>query len=180
MKTNAAATEPEEIAPVPLPPQKPSLPETVSFNEHVQPLLSEYCYHCHGPDAGTREPKSSPLRLDIEADAFAVREDGKPVIVKGKPGESRLVQLIHEKDPEKIMPPPISHKTMAPEQIALLEKWIEQGAPYEAHWSFIPIKRPEVPQEGKDWAKNAIARFIAAKLKEDELASNPPEDLHRI
>ena len=83
-------------------PAKIQLPEKISFNEHVQPVLSEYCYHCHGPDSGTREPKSAPLRLDMEKEAFAAREDGKPVIVKGKPGESRLVQLIHEKDPEKI------------------------------------------------------------------------------
>ena len=156
------------------------LPETVSFNEHVQPVLSEYCYHCHGPDSGTREPKSAPLRLDIEKEAFALREDGKPVIVKGKPGESRLVQLIHEKDPEKIMPPPASHKTLGTDQIALLEKWIEQGAPYEAHWSFIAPKRPNLPEAGKDWAKNPIDRFIAAKLEDAGLKPNPPEDPARF
>ena len=173
-----AATE--EAPAAPLPPAKPALPETISFNEHVQPVLSEYCYHCHGPDSGTREPKAAPLRLDLENEAFAAREDGKPVIVKGKPEESRLVQLIHEKDPEKIMPPPASHKTLAPEQIALLEKWIEQGAPYEAHWSFIPVKRPEVPEAGKDWAANPIDPFIAAKLGDAGLAPNPPEDLPRF
>ncbi len=164
------------------PPPQPafSLPETVSFNEHVQPLLSEYCYHCHGPDAGTREPKSAPLRLDIEADAFAPRENGLPVIVKGKPDESRLVQLIRETDPQKIMPPPASHKTMAPEHIALLEKWIEQGAGYEAHWSFLPIKKPSLPDAGQDWAANPIDHFIAAKLHETGLAPNPPEDLRRF
>ncbi|RYD63893.1 MAG: hypothetical protein EOP84_33210, partial [Verrucomicrobiaceae bacterium] len=149
------------------------LPETISFNEHVQPVLSEYCYHCHGPDSGTREPKAAPLRLDIEKDAFAAREDGKPVIVKGKPEESLLVKLIHEKDPEKIMPPPASHKTLSAEQVALLEKWIAQGAPYEAHWSFIPVKRPELPEAGKDWAANPIDRFIAAKLEEKGLKPNP-------
>lgn len=151
------------------------LPETVSFNEHVQPILSEYCYHCHGPDAGTREPKAAPLRLDIEADAFAVREDGKPVIVKGKPAESLLVKLIHEKDPEKIMPPPASHKTLDAGKIGLLEKWIEQGAPYEAHWSFLPVARPELPETGKEWAANPIDHFIAAKLEEKGLSPNPAE-----
>ncbi|WP_367874242.1 DUF1553 domain-containing protein [Luteolibacter sp. Populi] len=156
------------------------LPETVSFNEHIQPLLSENCYHCHGPDSGTREPKKSPLRLDREADAFVLREDGKPVIVKGKPEESRLVQLIHEKDPEKIMPPPASHKTLGPEQIALLEKWVAQGAKYEAHWSFIPVKRPELPEAGKEWAANPIDHFIAAKLDENGLKPNPPEDMARF
>ena len=159
----------------PAAPPEIALPETVSFNEHIQPVLSEYCYHCHGPDSGTREPKSAPLRLDIEKDAFAAREDGKPVIVKGKPDESLLVKLIHEQDPEKIMPPPASHKTLKPEQIALLEKWIAQGAPYEAHWSFIPVKRPEAPEAGKDWAANPIDRFIAAKLEEKGLKPNPAE-----
>ncbi|MCW1923197.1 DUF1553 domain-containing protein [Luteolibacter arcticus] len=159
---------------------KISLPETVSFNEHVQPILSEYCYHCHGPDSGTREPKSAPLRLDIEKEAFAVREDGKPVIVKGQPDQSMLVKLIHEQDPQKIMPPPASHKTLNPEQIALLEKWIAQGAPYEAHWSFIPAKRPELPESGKDWAANPIDRFIADKLAQNGLKPNPAEDPARF
>jgi len=175
----AAATGASTIPAVAAPPVI-QLPETISFNEHVQPLLSENCYHCHGPDSGTREPKSAPLRLDIEKEAFAVREDGKPVIAKGKPGESRLIHLIHEKDPEKIMPPPVSHKTLGPEQIALLEKWIEQGAPYEAHWSFIAPKKPVVPEAGKDWAANPIDNFIAAKLKDNGLAPNPPEDLRRF
>ncbi|MCW1923163.1 DUF1553 domain-containing protein [Luteolibacter arcticus] len=158
----------------------PRLPDIISFNEHVQPLLSENCYHCHGPDSGTREPKKAPLRLDREADAFAPREDGEPVILKGKPAESRLVQLIHEKDPEKIMPPPASHKTLGPEEIALLEKWVEQGAPYEAHWSFIPVKRPELPEAGKAWAANPIDPFIAAKLGEQGLKPNVPEELARF
>src|SRR5690606_15663453 len=126
----------------------PRLPEEVSFNEHIQPILSEFCYHCHGPDSGTREPKNAPLRLDRESDAFSPRENGVPVIIRGKPEESLLVKLIREKDPGKMMPPPESHKTLAAEHIAILEKWIEQGAKYEAHWSFLPVKRPEVPFAG--------------------------------
>ncbi|TAE76683.1 MAG: DUF1553 domain-containing protein [Verrucomicrobia bacterium] len=157
-----------------------ALPETISFNEHIQPILSEYCYHCHGPDSGTREPKSAPLRLDIETDAFALREDGKPVIIKGKPADSLLVKRLHEKDPEFIMPPPESHKSLNAQQIALLEKWVEQGAPYEAHWSFLPIKRPTPPETGADWAKNPIDRFIAAKLDENGLSPNPAEDPARF
>src|SRR6478752_8056923 len=68
-----------------------SLPEKVSFNEHIQPILSEKCYHCHGPDSGTRAPKDAPLRLDREENAFAPRENGKPVILKGNPKDSLLV-----------------------------------------------------------------------------------------
>jgi hypothetical protein len=80
-------------------------PDTVSFNEHIQPILSEYCYHCHGPDSKTREPKDAPLRLDRREDAFALRDDGRPVIIKGDPVESRLMKRIHSADPDMIMPP---------------------------------------------------------------------------
>ena len=173
--TDAAATPAAPVAATPV-----ALPETISFNEHIQPILSEYCYHCHGPDSGTREPKSAPLRLDIEADAFAVRENGKPVILKGNPKDSLMVKLMHEKDPELIMPPPASHKTLDADKIALLEKWIEQGAPYEAHWSFLPITRPAAPKAGQDWAANPIDHFIAEKLDAAGLKPNPSEDPSRF
>lgn len=156
------------------------LPEEISFNEHIQPILSEYCYHCHGPDSGTREPKSEPLRLDIEAEAFAVREESEPVIIKGKPKDSLMIKRLHETDPDSIMPPPASHKTLDPEKIALLEKWVEQGAPYEAHWSFVPVKKPEPSAAGKNWAKSPIDSFIAEKLDTAGLAPNPPENPRRL
>ena len=82
------------------------------------------------------------------------------MIVKGKPEESLLVKLIREKDPEKIMPPPASHKTMSPDHIALLEKWIEQGAGYEAHWSFIPVKKPAVPEAGAGLPQAEMAEVL--------------------
>jgi hypothetical protein len=173
-----SAVESSGSAPALTEPAKPAvtLPETVSFNEHIQPILSEYCYHCHGPDAGTREPKSEPLRLDIEAEAFAAREDGKPVIIKGQPAASLLMKLVHEKDPEFIMPPPESHKTLDPEKIALLEKWIEQGAPYEAHWAFVPVTRPAV--EAKDI--HPIDHFVGEKMAASGLSPNPPENPRRF
>lgn len=155
------------------------LPEVVSFNEHVQPILSEYCYHCHGPDAGTREPKEAPLRLDIEEDAFSPRDNGKPVIIKGAPGESLIVQRMRTHDVDLIMPPPISHKEMDEHEIALIERWIEQGAEYEDHWSFAAVQSPEVPQAGEGWAVNPIDRFIAAKLEQAGLTPNQPDDLRR-
>ena len=159
---------------------KISLPEEISFNEHVQPILSEYCYHCHGPDAGTREPKEAPLRLDRVEDAFLPRDDGQPVILKGNPADSLLVKRLHDKDPDSIMPPPKSHKTMNPREIALLERWIEQGAEYEPHWSFAQVKKPEPPDAGADWAANPIDRFVAEKLAAAGLKPNPPEDAARF
>lgn len=154
------------------------LPEVVSFNEHIQPILSEYCYHCHGPDAGTRMPEKEPLRLDIEEDAFKVRDFGAPVIIKGKPQESELVRLMHSKDISEIMPPPESHKTMGEREIAMLERWIEQGAEYEDHWSYEAVSRPEPVKN--DWSDKPIDGFIFEKLAEAGLAPNPAEDARRF
>ncbi len=159
---------------------KASLPEKISFNEHIQPILSENCYHCHGPDSATREPKKTPLRLDRVEDAFALRDDGQPPIIKGDPKASEVVKRMHETDPDSIMPPPKSHKTMKPRDIAMIERWIEQGAEYEAHWSFAPIKKPEVPTAGKGWAVNPVDHFIAEKLENSKLKPNPPEDPARF
>jgi hypothetical protein len=156
------------------------LPETVSFNQHIQPVLSEYCYHCHGPDSGTREPKDNPLRLDRPEDAFALRDNGLPVILKGRAAESEIVRRMHLTDPEFIMPPPKSHKTMKPGDIALIERWIEQGAEYEPHWAFAPFVKPEPPAAGDGWAANPIDRFIAEKLDANGLQPNPPEDARRF
>lgn len=154
------------------------LPETISFNEHIQPILSEYCYHCHGPDAGTRAPEKEPLRLDIEAEAFKVRESGTPVIIKGKPAESELMRLIKSTDQDEIMPPPKSHKVMNPREIALIEKWIEQGAEYEDHWSYEPVARVEPPKN--DWSEKPIDGFIHEKLAAAGLKPNEPEDPRRF
>ena len=156
------------------------LPETVSFNEHIQPILSEYCYHCHGPDSKTRAPEDAPLRLDLPEDAFALREDGHPVIIKGNPAESNLIKRIVSGDPDTIMPPPESHKTLNAGEIALLNRWIEQGAEYEAHWAFVPIEKTEPPAAGGDWAANPIDRFIAEKLDAAGLKPNPPDDPRRF
>lgn len=155
-----------------------ALPETISFNEHIQPILSEYCYHCHGPDSGTREPKKEPLRLDIEADAFKIRESGTPVIIKGKPAESELIRLIKSKDQDEIMPPPKSHKVMNSREIALIEKWIAQGAEYEGHWSYEPIVRVDPPKN--DWSDKPIDGFIHEKLTQAGLKPNEPEEPRRF
>lgn len=154
------------------------LPAEVSFNEHIQPILSEYCYHCHGPDSGTRKPDKEPLRLDIEADAFAMRDFGAPVIIKGKPAESELVKLIKSMDKDEVMPPPESHKTMGAREIALLEKWIEQGAEYEGHWSYEPVVRAEAPEN--EWSEKPIDGFVSEKLTAAGLQPNPDENPRRF
>lgn len=154
------------------------LPEVVSFNEHIQPILSEYCYHCHGPDSKARKPDKEPLRLDIEADAFQMRDFGAPVIIKGKAAESELMKLIKSADKDEVMPPPESHKVLKPREIALLEKWVAQGAEYEGHWAYEPVSRPETPKNA--WSDKPVDGFIFEKLAEAGLEPNPVDDARRF
>jgi mono/diheme cytochrome c family protein len=139
----------------------------LSFNEHIQPILSDNCYACHGSDAGSRKGE---LRLDRPEDAFAARKTG-PAIVKGNPARSPLIQRLHSKDPAEIMPPPETHKTLSPDQIAMLEQWVREGAEYEEHWAFVAPRRPAEPANARlGWARNAIDRFVLARLEKEALA----------
>jgi hypothetical protein len=153
--------------------------DRISFNNQVQPILSEYCYPCHGPDSATRKPKKHPMRLDREQFAFEPREDGKPVIVKSHPETSEVMRRLKATD-DDIMPPASEHKKVKPEEIALIEKWIAQGAVYEKHWALIPPVRPPVPQAGARWARNPIDNFVARKLAENGLKPNPAEQKARL
>src|SRR5437870_12568369 len=87
--------------------------ETISFNNQIQPILSEYCYPCHGPDSSTRKPKKNPMRLDREQFAFEPRVGGKPVIIKGNTQGSELVRRIKASD-DDVMPPASEQKTLTP------------------------------------------------------------------
>jgi hypothetical protein len=151
----------------------------VSFNGQIQPILSENCYPCHGPDSSARKPKKHPLRLDRESFAFEPREDGKPVIIKGDPGMSEMVRRVRVTDDDR-MPPASEQKSLPPEEIALIEKWIAQGAKYEKHWSLIPPSRPAAAEQGAGWAANPIDNFVARKLAQNGLRPNPGEQKARL
>lgn len=159
--------------------------QPVSFNEHIQPILSAACYHCHGPDSGTREPKDNPLRIDQAKFALEKRENGKPVIIPGDPDNSLLMQLMESKNPEEVMPIHPSRSPhgsiLAPEKIALVRRWIQEGAKYEAHWAYLaPRKAPLPTINHPEWAKNPIDDFIAKKLENANLEPNQEEDKARL
>jgi hypothetical protein len=167
--------------------------EPVSFNEHIQPIFSESCYHCHGPDSGSREPGGplsinggKPLRIDQEEYAFEKRENGKPVIIPGNPDQSLLMQLMESDDPGIVMPIHPSRsphgRILAPEKIALVRQWIKQGAKYEPHWAYVSPKKSAFPDvTHSDWAKdNPIDSFIAAQFEKAGLTPNPEEKPYRL
>ena len=155
------------------------LPENVDFNLHVKPILSDRCFACHGPDAANQE---SGFRLDTEESALAALEDepGKFAIVPGNPHDSELYHRITSDNPEEMMPPPESNLKLSEQEVAVLTRWIEQGAEYKPHWSFIKPEEPEVPQVSSAWPKNEVDRFVFAAYKQHQLTPNQPANKERL
>ncbi len=153
------------------------LPETVDFNRDIRPVLSDVCFHCHGPDEEQRE---AGFRLDQQEAVYADL-GGYAAIVPGKLDESELYRRITSQDADERMPPPDSGRQLTERQIALIKKWIEQGAEWQTHWSFSPIQRPPTPPvEEAEWIRNPIDAFILARLEKEGLQPSPPADKERL
>ncbi|MBN8246055.1 MAG: DUF1553 domain-containing protein [Verrucomicrobia bacterium] len=144
----------------------------VDFNRDVRRILSENCFQCHGPDAGAGGTKKA-LRLDLPEAALAPRGD-RTAIVAGDPGRSELVRRIVTEDPDDHMPPPDSGKTLTQDEVALLKRWIAEGAAYSRHWAYVPPQRPELPAvQETAWPRNPVDRFILARLEAEGLKPSP-------
>jgi mono/diheme cytochrome c family protein len=132
--------------------------EAIGYNRDIRPILAENCFACHGPDSAARK---ADLRLDQRDAAIEMG-----AIAPGKPGESELVARITADDPETQMPPASTHKKLTSAQKQLLARWIESGAEYQPHWSFIAPVRPGIPAvQNKSWPRNPIDEFILARLE---------------
>ncbi|MDP4680190.1 MAG: DUF1549 domain-containing protein, partial [Cyclobacteriaceae bacterium] len=145
------------------------LPEVIDFNFHVKPIISDKCYACHGPDKANQK---ADLRLDTEEGALAALGDKKDhaAIVPGKLNESHAYLRMISNDPEFSMPPPEFKLELSATEIATIAKWIEQGAKYKPHWSFIPLDKvaiPEVKDVGR--IKQPIDNFIISRLETENL-----------
>ena len=150
-----------------------ALPEKVRFGVHIRPVLSHYCVQCHGPD---EEHRKADLRLDMESGLFGGEGEDR-IVVPGKPKESLLFQRITTHDKDDLMPPPESKLEMSAEEIALLERWISQGAKWEDHWAFVTPKTPNLPKvQQKAWPKNSIDFFTLAKLEQQGLKPSKEAD----
>jgi hypothetical protein len=155
----------------------PELPRVIDFNRDIRPILSENCYQCHGPDKNKRK---AHLRLDTREGLFSAH-DGLHTLVPGRVGESELYRRITATDKDERMPDPKSGKMLSQRQIALIQKWIEQGAQWKGHWAYIKPVRPELPsvalQKGETgFDKNAVDRFILARLHEANLGRSVEAD----
>ncbi|RCS53912.1 DUF1553 domain-containing protein [Bremerella cremea] len=142
--------------------------EPIDFNRQIRPILSDRCFHCHGPDDDHRE---AGFRLDQRESAIAEADSGSLPIVPGNSAESELIQRVATTEASLQMPPASSHKPpLTADEVDLLRRWIDQGADFQRHWSFVPPTRPELPPvKQADWVRNPIDRFVLAQIEQQNL-----------
>ncbi|WP_080240361.1 PSD1 and planctomycete cytochrome C domain-containing protein [Spirosoma rigui] len=156
------------------------IPELVSYNFDIRPILSDKCLACHGPDANKRE---AGLRLDMAENAYkALKEHPSAhALVPGKPELSEVFLRISSPDTSIMMPPPSSNLKLSAREIKLIETWIRQGAAYEKHWAFVAPVKPAIPHvERTDWPTNEIDYFILQKQEQKGLEPNDEADKERL
>lgn len=145
---------------------------SVNFNRDIRPLLSDRCFHCHGPD---EEDRKEGLRFDQrDGDEGAFN-----VLIPGDAAASELYKRITSADPDFVMPPPDAHKKpLTAEEKKRFQVWINEGAAYETFWAFAPLVQPEFPENrGDAWAINAIDDFVKRRL--DERKTRPLDTADR-
>ena len=120
-----------------------AIPGTVRFNRDVLPILSDHCFKCHGPDEHQRETKQ---RFDIRAGVE--RATSKGILVPGKPNESKLIMRLTTNDEDEVMPPPSQKSRPSPGEIAILRRWIEQGAKVAGP---LGLCRADTPEASLRW-----------------------------
>ena len=153
------------------------LPATIEFNRDIRPILSDKCFQCHGP--GTQ---MATLRFDQEEGAKRALKDGRFAIVGGDPARSQMIARITATNPAVRMPRSqngaAAGEPLGERQVALLTRWIEQGATWQKHWSFIAPKRPEIPKDLKDpkWVRNPIDAFVLQRLEREGLKTSAEAD----
>ncbi|MEZ6151507.1 MAG: DUF1553 domain-containing protein [Pirellulaceae bacterium] len=155
-------------------------PRRLEFNRDIRPILSDHCFACHGPDGNTRE---ADMRLDTEQGLF---DSDAPPVIRNDPNASPLVQRITADDVDERMPPPEFGKDLSSEQVELLRQWVAQGADWQGHWAFQPIRRPKPPSDDRsaqdsntDSAAdrtNPVDAFVVEELETHGLALSPPAD----
>lgn len=143
------------------------------FTTEVRPILSRYCFKCHGPDDQTRKGE---LRLDVRAEALKPAESGGPAIIPGDVARSELVKRVFTDDTEEIMPPRSAKMEMTAAQKDILKRWIASGAEYKEHWAFLAPQRPPPQTSAKFPSKNPIDGFLAARLEKEGLSISPEAD----
>ncbi|MDG2206978.1 MAG: DUF1549 domain-containing protein, partial [Pirellulales bacterium] len=151
----------------------PESKEPIDFSRDIRPLLSDRCFHCHGPDAGQRQ---ADLRFDTQEGAFADL-GGYRAVEPGDIAASELIARITSSDTDVRMPPPESDRSLSPAEIEKFKRWIAEGAAWEGHWAFQPIAATDIPRENNPlWIRNPIDAFVLDRLEAEGFAPARPID----
>ena len=152
----------------------PPIADKVDFNYDIRPILVQKCYLCHGPDPSSRKGN---LRLDTYEGATALTKDGNKAVDPIHSEKSMLLFRINHKDPDIMMPTPESNLKLTDREIALIKKWIAQGAEWKPYWAFIPPKETDAL---KNYSGNAIDYFINKKLEENNISVSDAADKNTL
>jgi hypothetical protein len=148
--------------------------ESIDFSRDIQPLLSNNCFQCHGPDEANRE---AGLRLDTKEAAFKPLESGVTAIVPSKADQSAIIARIVSTDPDERMPPPDSGKKLSDADVAMIRAWVESGAEWGQHWAFVKPEKITPPAPNEQWQPvNAVDLFIHQALKQQGLTPESEAD----
>ena len=145
----------------------------VDYNRDIRPILAQNCFACHGFDENARK---AGLRLDRAEFAYAANSDGIVPIQPGDLAASEVWTRINAADADEHMPPPSSHRALTDRQKSLVGAWIEQGAPYMEHWSFVAPVKAAVPVDVVGPGLGPIDAFVRARLVEEGLRPSPEAD----
>ncbi|MCI0422381.1 MAG: DUF1549 domain-containing protein, partial [Acidobacteria bacterium] len=147
----------------------------IEFNRDIRPILSDKCFTCHGPDKANRVTE---LRLDTEAGAKTALSEGRLALAPGDPDSSEMFRRISSDDEAVRMPPAaMGHARLSDLEIDLIRRWIQQGAKWQGHWSFIPPRRPELPRvKNKTWPRNPIDTLVLHRLEREGLVPSAEAD----
>ncbi|MFD2255449.1 PSD1 and planctomycete cytochrome C domain-containing protein [Luteolibacter algae] len=148
----------------------------IGFNEEIRPIISKNCIGCHGPDDGDRK---ADFRIDTFEGA-TYDNDGVIGIVPGDAEASEVFKRIATADPDDVMPPPEHGHALSVDEIETIRQWINEGARYETHWSFVKPTKSSVPTAGGAWARNEIDGFIAEKHAKLGLSHSPQADAYEL
>ena len=143
--------------------------EKLNFSYQVRPILSKYCFACHGPDKA-----KGKLRLDIH-------EGIKKATKSGKAEESELIQRILTDDEDDVMPPHETGKKLKDSELVILKQWINEGADFGEHWSFQPIKKPEIPKvKSTKKGLTDLDKIVIANLENKGLSPAPEAEKRKL
>jgi mono/diheme cytochrome c family protein len=150
----------------------------IDYVRDVRPILAGKCFQCHGADDKVRK---AGLRLDTRDGATKELKRGRLAVVPGNPAKSQMLLRVASDDDGEVMPPANLGKRLSKAEVAVLKRWIEQGAPYPQHWAYLKPVRPSVPDvPDKNWPVNPIDNFILARLEKEGLRPAPPADRYAL